>query len=237
MLHLVDLAADVANCLGGLRGKLFHLLRHHRKPLARLAGAGCLDCGIEREQVCLLGDGAESTSPPPRCGMSPCLRNSIISVTRPVSATAVPETLFAWEIWLPISAMEAASSFDAAETLRSIFRRLLHETCRRPLSTSPERQPVKPGRSPQKAGCILRKGTGDSAHHALKIIRRLLHQLHRSSAVRCWVSAASASSLRRSAPPAEHEHRAGKAHQAHPLHSAPGTARSSSPPRYAWSPL
>ena len=52
----LDLAADVLGGLGGLLGQLLDLVGDDGEALARLAGAGRLDGGVQGQQVRLLGD-------------------------------------------------------------------------------------------------------------------------------------------------------------------------------------
>ena len=55
-LDRLDLPADVLGGLGRLLGQLLDLVGDDREALARLAGAGRLDRGVEGQQVGLLGD-------------------------------------------------------------------------------------------------------------------------------------------------------------------------------------
>ena len=55
-LDRLDLAADVLGGLGGLLGQFLHLVGDDGEALARLAGPGRLDRGVEGQQVRLLGD-------------------------------------------------------------------------------------------------------------------------------------------------------------------------------------
>ena len=55
----LDLAADVLGGLGGLLGQFLDLVGDHGEALARLAGPGRLDGGVQGQQVGLLGDGGD----------------------------------------------------------------------------------------------------------------------------------------------------------------------------------
>ena len=52
----LDLPADVLGGLGRLLGQFLDLVGDHGEALARLAGAGRLDGGVQGQQVGLLGD-------------------------------------------------------------------------------------------------------------------------------------------------------------------------------------
>ncbi len=54
LLQLADGALDLLGGLAGAAGQLAHLVGHHGKPAALLAGAGRLDGGVEGQQVGLL---------------------------------------------------------------------------------------------------------------------------------------------------------------------------------------
>src|SRR3546814_4518050 len=52
----LDQALDIPRGIGRPLGERPHLLRHHRKALAGLAGARRLDTGVQREKIGLEGD-------------------------------------------------------------------------------------------------------------------------------------------------------------------------------------
>ena len=56
LLHLADDLADLLRRLDRPLGELAHLVGDDREAAARLAGAGRLDRGVQREQVGLVGD-------------------------------------------------------------------------------------------------------------------------------------------------------------------------------------
>ena len=54
--HIANLQGNLFRGLGGLVGQRLHLTGHHGKALASLARPRCLNSGIERQQVGLLGN-------------------------------------------------------------------------------------------------------------------------------------------------------------------------------------
>ena len=67
-LNGFDLPADILGRLGGLLGQFLHLVGHHRKALARFAGSGRLDGGIQGQQVGLLRNGGDDLDHLPDLG-------------------------------------------------------------------------------------------------------------------------------------------------------------------------
>ena len=59
MLDRADLLGDVLGRARGLARQRLHFGRHHREAAAGLARAGCLDGGVERQQIGLFGDVAD----------------------------------------------------------------------------------------------------------------------------------------------------------------------------------
>src|SRR3569832_893599 len=57
-IQVADDGRDLARGFGGTHRETAHLVGHHRKTAARLARARRLDGRVEREQIRLLGDGA-----------------------------------------------------------------------------------------------------------------------------------------------------------------------------------
>jgi hypothetical protein len=64
LLHLGDQRGDLARGGGGLLGQLADLLGDDGEALALLAGAGGLDCGVQRQQVRLLGQAGDRGDDP-----------------------------------------------------------------------------------------------------------------------------------------------------------------------------
>ena len=58
-LHALHERADLLTELGGAAGQVAHFVRDHREATPLFAGSRRLDGGIERQQVGLLGDGAD----------------------------------------------------------------------------------------------------------------------------------------------------------------------------------
>ncbi len=57
VLQAIDHALNLAGALLRAAGQRPYLVSHHRESTPRLAGTGCLDGGIERQQIGLLGNG------------------------------------------------------------------------------------------------------------------------------------------------------------------------------------
>ena len=64
LLDALDHSGDFVGGLASARRQVAHFVSNHCKPTALLTGTRCLDRGVQRQQIGLLGDGSNHTDDP-----------------------------------------------------------------------------------------------------------------------------------------------------------------------------